>query len=237
MGVRNVLEVADALLAFNSARVSHFQALHDYSTAVSGPRTDSEVNSNEKGFYPSDPHRRRFRLSSVLPFRRAPVHVPHRSWRREISPTVTATGKLEAVTVVGSGDPGLGYPQGNLRRLQPAREKGRAHRPHRPRRAQGEARGSEANLAVARASAARARANLAESDRNLKRGTRSCGTRQLIARSELDAVETTRLTNRASVQEADARVLQVQASLRQAETNLEYTKILSPEDGVIISRR
>ena len=35
MGVGNVLEVADALLAFNSARVSHFQALHDYSTAVS----------------------------------------------------------------------------------------------------------------------------------------------------------------------------------------------------------
>lgn len=35
MGVGNVLEVADALLAFNSARVSHFQALHDYSKALS----------------------------------------------------------------------------------------------------------------------------------------------------------------------------------------------------------
>lgn len=35
MGVGNVLEVADALLAFNSARVSHFQAFHDYSKAVS----------------------------------------------------------------------------------------------------------------------------------------------------------------------------------------------------------
>lgn len=35
MGVGNILEVADALLAFNSAKVSHFQALHDYSKAVS----------------------------------------------------------------------------------------------------------------------------------------------------------------------------------------------------------
>jgi HlyD family secretion protein len=76
---------------------------------------------------------------------------------------------------------------------------------------------------------------MAESDRNLKR-YKELWNRQLIAKSELDAVETTRLTNRASVQEAQARVLQVQASVRQAETNLEYTKIISPEDGVIISR-
>lgn len=34
MGVGNVLEVADALLSFNSAAVSRFQALHDYSTSL-----------------------------------------------------------------------------------------------------------------------------------------------------------------------------------------------------------
>jgi outer membrane protein TolC len=34
MGVGNALEVADGLLSFNSARVSRYQALHDYSKAV-----------------------------------------------------------------------------------------------------------------------------------------------------------------------------------------------------------
>ena len=33
-GVGNVLEVADAVLAFNSAKVSHYQAQHDYSAAL-----------------------------------------------------------------------------------------------------------------------------------------------------------------------------------------------------------
>ena len=33
-GVGNALEVADALLTFNSAKVSHFQSLHDYSAAI-----------------------------------------------------------------------------------------------------------------------------------------------------------------------------------------------------------
>jgi len=35
MGVGNILEVADALLAFNSAKLSHYQALHDYSKTLS----------------------------------------------------------------------------------------------------------------------------------------------------------------------------------------------------------
>ncbi|NLB83423.1 MAG: efflux RND transporter periplasmic adaptor subunit, partial [Synergistaceae bacterium] len=60
--------------------------------------------------------------------------------------------------------------------------------------------------------------------------------RKLIAKSELDAAETTHLTTRAGLQETQARVQQVQAALRQAETNLGYTRIISPEDGVIISR-
>jgi HlyD family secretion protein len=42
---------------------------------------------------------------------------------------------------------------------------------------------------------------------------------------------------RAGLTEADSRVLQTQESLRQAETNLKYTKIVSPIDGVMVSRQ
>lgn len=152
-----------------------------------------------------------------------------------ITSTVTATGKLGAVTVVEVGTQVSGTLQEIYADFNQHVKKGELIALIDPDVLKAKLEESRANLAVARASAAKARANLAESDRNLKR-YKELWDRQLIARSELDAVETTRLTNRASVQEAEARVLQVQAALRQAETNLDYTRILSPEDGVIISR-
>lgn len=152
-----------------------------------------------------------------------------------ITSSVTATGKLSAVTVVEVGTQVSGTVKEIFVDFNDKVKKGQLIALIDPDVLKAKLEESRANLAVARASAARARANMAESDRNLKR-YKELWNRQLIAKSELDAVETTRLTNRASVQEADARVLQVQASVRQAETNLEYTKIISPEDGVIISR-
>ena len=155
--------------------------------------------------------------------------------RGDITSSVTATGKLSAVTVVEVGTQVSGTIKEIYADFNDQVRKGQLIALIDPDVLKAKLEESRANLAVARASTVRARANLAESDRNLKR-YKELWNRQLIAKSELDAVETTRLTNRAGVQEADARVLQVQASVRQAETNLEYTKIISPEDGVIISR-
>ena len=52
---------------------------------------------------------------------------------------------------------------------------------------------------------------------------------QLLAASELDAAQTNRDAAAASVEQS-------QAALRQAETNLSYTKITSPIDGVVVTR-
>jgi HlyD family secretion protein len=53
---------------------------------------------------------------------------------------------------------------------------------------------------------------------------------QLLAQSELDGAQTTR-------DSAAAAVAQAQAALRQVETNLSYTRITSPIDGVVVSRQ
>jgi HlyD family secretion protein len=53
---------------------------------------------------------------------------------------------------------------------------------------------------------------------------------QLIAQSDLDGAQTTRDSDVATV-------AQVTAQLRQAETNLSYTRITSPIDGVVVSRQ
>ncbi|MDR1580732.1 MAG: efflux RND transporter periplasmic adaptor subunit, partial [Synergistaceae bacterium] len=60
--------------------------------------------------------------------------------------------------------------------------------------------------------------------------------RKLIARSELESAEMSLTLAKASLVEANARVTQANESLRQATTNLGYTKIVSPIDGVVISR-
>lgn len=152
-----------------------------------------------------------------------------------ITSSVTATGKLGAVTVVEVGTQVSGTLKEIYADFNQHVKKGELIALIDPDVLMAKLEEAKANLAVARASVARAQANVADSDRNLRRN-RELWNRQLIAKSELDAAETTHLANRASLQEAQARVLQVQASLRQAETNLDYTRIVSPEDGVIISR-
>jgi HlyD family secretion protein len=53
----------------------------------------------------------------------------------------------------------------------------------------------------------------------------------------MESTETQLYVARAALAESNSRVLQAQESLRQAETNLEYTKIISPIDGIVISRQ
>ena len=152
-----------------------------------------------------------------------------------ITSTVTATGKLGAVTVVEVGTQVSGTIKEIYADFNQPVKKGDLVALIDPDVLLAKLDEVKANLAVSRASVARAKANVADSERNLKRN-RELWNRQLIARSELDAAETTHMANRAGLQEAEARILQVQASLKQAETNLDYTRIISPEDGVIISR-
>ncbi|NLB84396.1 MAG: efflux RND transporter periplasmic adaptor subunit, partial [Synergistaceae bacterium] len=153
----------------------------------------------------------------------------------DITSSVTATGRLGAETVVEVGTQVSGTVKEIYADFNEPVKKGQLIALIDPAVLKARLEESKANLAVANASVARARANLTESDRNLKRN-QELWNRKLIAKSELDAAETTHLTTRAGLQEAQARVQQVQAALRQAETNLGYTKIISPEDGVIISR-
>ncbi len=148
---------------------------------------------------------------------------------------VTATGKLSAVTVVEVGTQVSGTIKEIYADFNDHVKKGQLIALIDPDVLAAKLEESKANLAVARASVSRAKANLADSRRNLARN-KELWSRNLIAKSELDAAETTHAVNGASLREAEARVLQVQAALRQAESNLGYTRILSPEDGVIISR-
>ncbi|MGC8718685.1 MAG: efflux RND transporter periplasmic adaptor subunit [Thermodesulforhabdaceae bacterium] len=94
---------------------------------------------------------------------------------------------------------------------------------------------AKANVLAAKANLKKAEATLADAARTLERN-KALFAKDLIARSELDAAETNYQTALAQVGAARAQVIQAEAALKTAETNLRYTKIVSPVDGVVISR-
>lgn len=100
----------------------------------------------------------------------------------------------------------------------------------------------EAQMAQARANLFSAKANMEKSEAALVDAVRTRDmnrqlfSKNLIAKSDVDTAETNYETSKAQVNVSKAQVAQAEASLKIAETNLGYTKIPSPVDGVVISR-
>jgi HlyD family secretion protein len=100
----------------------------------------------------------------------------------------------------------------------------------------------EAALAQARANDASARANLAkvtvqaaDARRQAERAKALAG-QQLVSEQDRDSAIATADAADAAVEAAKAGVAQAQAALHTAEVNLTYTRIVSPINGIVISR-
>jgi HlyD family secretion protein len=94
---------------------------------------------------------------------------------------------------------------------------------------------ARANLLSAQAALAKAQATLKEAERNVER-KRQLFRSKVIGTSEIDAEETNAAVAKAQAGLSAAQVVQAEASFKLAETNLQYTKIISPVDGIVISR-
>jgi len=94
---------------------------------------------------------------------------------------------------------------------------------------------ARANLLSARANLEKADAALVDAKRTFDR-TKELYQRNLIARSELDTAETNHETSKAQVEVAKAQIVQTEAALRLSGTNLRYTSIVSPVDGIVATR-
>ena len=93
----------------------------------------------------------------------------------------------------------------------------------------------EAALASARADVANVKAELDVAAKNLAR-TQELARRDLIAKSDVDADTSVWLKAKASLTAAEAKVSQSAAALRKSRINLNYTKIYSPVDGVVVAK-
>jgi HlyD family secretion protein len=94
---------------------------------------------------------------------------------------------------------------------------------------------AEANVTAARANVTRLTVTAEDAERQAKRASEVYELR-LISETERDNAVATARAARASVDQGLGQLAQSRASLEQARTNLRYTDILSPTDGVVISR-
>ncbi|HLX74607.1 MAG TPA: efflux RND transporter periplasmic adaptor subunit, partial [Terriglobales bacterium] len=80
-----------------------------------------------------------------------------------------------------------------------------------------------------------AQANALAADKQYAR-TKALHDQNLAAQADLDTAEANVATTHSAIEVAKASVAQALASLHQAQVNLSYTSIVSPIDGVVISR-
>ncbi|MFH1029422.1 MAG: efflux RND transporter periplasmic adaptor subunit [Pseudomonadota bacterium] len=149
--------------------------------------------------------------------------------------TVAATGNLSAVTTVQVGTQVSGTIQKLYVDFNSKVKKGQAIAEIDPslfnasvEQAQGNVLNSEANLQKSRVTLADAERTLARNKKLLADG--------IISQADYDVADTALQSARASVKASEGSVAQTRGALMQSRTNLRYSVIRSPVDGVVISR-
>jgi HlyD family secretion protein len=149
--------------------------------------------------------------------------------------TVTASGTVQPVTQVQVGTQVSGVIQKLLVDFNSRVKSGDVVAQIDPAPLRARTDQDRANLARSEADVARVKAGLVQAEKELAR-SRELAKRELISPSELDAAVATHDSLAAQVKVAEAVVTQSRAALEVSEVNLRYTTIVSPIDGIVISR-
>ena len=155
--------------------------------------------------------------------------------RGDVVETVSATGSLEAIRTVQVGAQVSGNIQALYADFNSLVRKGQVLARIDPNALESQVEQARAAVVKAEADVDRLKVSLETADLQLER-TRKLADKQIAAPSDLDAAVVSRRTAEAQLKSAEASLLQVRASLSQAVVNLEKTVILSPIDGIVVSR-
>lgn len=155
--------------------------------------------------------------------------------RGDIEMAVTATGTVNPVTTVLVGTQVSGTIKEIHVDFNSLVKKGQLIARIDPALFEAQVNQARANVLSAKANLDKAGAMLVDAKRTMERN-KELFSKNLIARSDLDTAETNYETAQASVSAAKAQVAQTEAALSVSETNLHYTKIISPVDGIVVSR-
>lgn len=148
---------------------------------------------------------------------------------------VSTSGSLQAVVTVDVGSQVSGRIQELFADYNSLVKKGERIAKIDPSLFQASVVQAEANVQAARANVTRLQVAAEDSERQERRASEVFAQR-LISETERDTAVANARGARASVEQAEGQLAQARASLDQARTNLRYTDIVSPTDGVVISR-
>ncbi len=165
----------------------------------------------------------------VAPWRTDPVT------RGPVSEVVNATGDVSAIVTVNVGSQVSGIIEKLYVDFNSKVKKDQLLATLDPRLFQAQLEKADASLASANANVEKAQAAYADSVRiaNRQQELRQQG---LISQADLDTALATRDQNAAGLSAAKAAVLQAKADRDMAATNLAFTRIKSPIDGIVVSR-
>ncbi|MBU8900002.1 efflux RND transporter periplasmic adaptor subunit [Corallococcus sp. H22C18031201] len=154
---------------------------------------------------------------------------------RRLVSKVTATGTLSALVTVQVGSQVSGRIQEiNVDYNSPVK-KGQIIARIDPQLVQAALARAKANMTAARANLQKAKV-MADVARKQADRSRALRAQQFISQSELDTAESSAAGAAAEVMASEGSLAQAQAALNEAEVNEKYTTIVSPTDGIVISR-
>jgi HlyD family secretion protein len=155
--------------------------------------------------------------------------------RGNVVSRVSTSGSLQAVVTVEVGSQVSGRIQALFADFNSPVQKGQLIAKIDPSLFGAAVVSAEANVTAARANVTRLTVTAEDAERQAKRAV-GVFEQRLISETERDNAVATARSARAGVDQAVGQLAQARASLEQARTNLRYTDILSPTDGVVISR-
>jgi HlyD family secretion protein len=155
--------------------------------------------------------------------------------RRDIQSRVTATGTLSALVTVQVGSQVSGRVQEITVDYNSPVKKGQVIARIDPQLYEAALERARANVLAAKANLQKARVSSQNASRQQAR-SKELLDKRLISQAEQDTADATAEAAQTDVNSAEAALAQAQASLNEATVNLKYTTIISPTDGIVISR-
>ncbi len=155
--------------------------------------------------------------------------------RGRIVAKVTATGTLSAIVTVQVGSQVSGTIAALYADFNSQVKKGQLIAKIDPQLFQAAVEQARANYLAAQGNLAKSQAQAVDAQRQYARN-KTLAERKLIAQADLDTSEANALAAEAQVKASQGSLEQTRAALHQAEVNLAYTSIVSPTNGIVISR-
>ena len=171
----------------------------------------------------------------VLKIKKAAGYKTSKIENCSISQTVDASGVINPVTTVNIGTQVSGTISKIYVDYNSQVKKGQLLAEIDPALFQAAVDRAQSDLIAARANAQRVESMLAYDKQNYER-YKNLYAKNYVSKSELDLAEATYKSNSAQLNAMRATINQTSATLKTNLTNLKYSKIISPVDGVVVSR-